>query len=120
MGTVCAPISSITASKPPVFSPQHRAQLKAVVDACIIVLNPCTSGKHGPVREWDVSKVSDMSRMFSGASVFNGDLSKWDVSTVTNMWGMFEGASSFNGDLSQWDVSSVTTMRYMFRDATSF
>ena len=68
----------------------------------------------------DLSGVTDMSRMFYGASSFNGDLSSWDVSSVTDMNNMFLGASSFNGDISSWDVSSVTDMDYMFIAAHAF
>ena len=37
-----------------------------------------------------------MSRMFSHAKSFNGDLSKWDVSIVQYMDAMFSDAVSFN------------------------
>lgn len=63
----------------------------------------------------DVSKVKDMSKLFS-LSNFNGDISKWDVSNVTNMSNMFE-YSKFNGDISKWDVSKVKTMCSMFDGA---
>jgi len=69
---------------------------------------------------WDVSSVTTMYRMFLDASNFNGDISSWDVSSVTNMKGMFRDASSFNQDLSSWDVSSVTSMYSMFFDASNF
>jgi len=59
----------------------------------------------GDISRWDVSKVTDMSRMFA-YSPFNGDISKWDVSNVRNMTAMF-AISQFNGDISQWDVSNV-------------
>ena len=36
------------------------------------------------------------------------DLSKWDVSSVTNMYGMFSGASAFNKDISAWKVGQVS------------
>ena len=68
-----------------------------------------------------------MSRMFSSAKLFSGDISKWDVSNARDMSGMFRSANSFNGDISKWDVSSVsaTRERYkgmndMFLGATSF
>ena len=41
---------------------------------------------------------------------FNMDLSCWNVSKVTNMGRMFESAFEFNNDVSSWDVSSVTDM----------
>ena len=67
---------------------------------------------------WDVSKVTDMSDMFSGAISFNQDISEWDVSSVTGMRDMFRGATAFNHDLSGWDVSKVTEMSFIFRDAS--
>ena len=75
---------------------------------------------NGDISEWDVSWVTDMSRMFANAASFNGDISEWDVSGVTDMSDMFAGASSFNGDISEWDVSGVTDMSGMFFDADSF
>ncbi|MDT0622607.1 BspA family leucine-rich repeat surface protein [Croceitalea vernalis] len=72
------------------------------------------------VSSWDVSNVTDMSEMFSDTGSFNDDLSGWDVSSVTNMSGMFNGADSFDADISGWDVSKVTDMGDMFRGARSF
>merc|ERR1712100_571179 len=75
---------------------------------------------NGNVRDWDVSKVTNMKLLFAFQSSFNGDLSKWDVSQVTDMSSMFVSAASFSSDLSQWDVSKVTSMRKMFYDALNF
>ncbi len=69
---------------------------------------------------WDTSNVTDMSWMFSGAAIFNGDLSSLDTSSVTNMSCMFSEAATFNGDISSWDTSSVTNMSQMFGSATTF
>ena len=80
----------------------------------------CSKGVHGPIGEWDVSRVTDMHGIFSGAKSFNQDLSKWDVSRATNMQDMFANAFSFNQDLSKWDVSRVTNMDAMFYYARSF
>ena len=78
------------------------------------------SSFNGDISTWDVSSVTDMSYMFTHASSFNGNISSWDVSSVTSMQGMFYGASSFNGNISSWDVSSVTSMQGMFQRASSF
>ena len=104
------------------FSPISRLQLKSAVVACL-KLSPsgeCFDGPHGPIVGWDVSRAVDMSRMFSNAKNFDGDISKWDVSRAENMRGMFLGATSFNGDLTKWDVSSVKDMSDMFRGAKIF
>ena len=74
----------------------------------------------GDISSWDVSSVTNMSRTFSGAKVFNGDISSWDVSSVTNMSFMFSGASNFDGDISSWEVGAVTDMSYVFRYAYNF
>jgi surface protein len=58
--------------------------------------------------------------MFSGASIFNGDISAWDVSAVTNMVSMFQNATAFNQAIGAWNTSAVTNMSYMFRDAAAF
>ena len=79
-----------------------------------------SSSFNGDISAWDVSHVTDMKSMFSGATAFNQTLNNWDVSSVTNMSDMFKGATSFNQSLSNWDVSYVTNMSNMFNGATSF
>ena len=74
----------------------------------------------GDLATWNVSSVTDMSGMFLEATAFNGDLAAWNVSSVTDMSGMFESATAFNGDLAAWNVSSVTDMSDMFYIASSF
>lgn len=70
----------------------------------------------------DVSKVTDMNRLFSapGINVGNVDVSNWDVSRVVNMEFMFDGCETFNGDLSRWNVSNVKNTYCMFRGCMSF
>ena len=63
----------------------------------------------------DISKVNDMSGLFSCLS-FQGDISRWDVSNVTDMSYMFS-RSLFNQDISRWNTKSVTTMESMFSDS---
>ncbi|AUP79614.1 BspA family leucine-rich repeat surface protein [Flavivirga eckloniae] len=68
----------------------------------------------------DLSKLTNMSHMFSRASKFNGDINSWDVSNVTNMSGMFYSARSFNQPLDKWKVDNVTDMSSMFYGTTLF
>ncbi len=70
------------------------------------------------MNEWDVSSITDMGFMFSGALNFNQNISSWDVSSVTDMGFMFSGALNFNQNISSWDVSSVTDMSYIFAGDT--
>ena len=92
--------------------PVTERSLKRAKDALI--------AEYGPIEEWDVSKVTDMSYLFGEETAFDGDLSKWDVSNVTNMSGIFCGNRVFNGDMSKWDVSNVTNMGEMFAGAVAF
>lgn len=69
----------------------------------------------------NLSQVTNMSGMFAGALVFNGDLSDWDVSNVSNMYTMFAKAVAFEGTgLSDWKTGNVTNMNGMFYEAEAF
>ena len=76
--------------------------------------------QYGNINTWDVSNITDMSRLFEGKYTFNANISSWDTSNVTDMSNMFSGAYSFNQDIGNWDTSNVTGMSFMFRNATSF
>ena len=76
--------------------------------------------QYGDISTWDVSIVTDMSKLFSLIYDFNEDISNWDVSNVTNMQEMFSRASSFNQPLERWNVSNVTNMDDMFLNAFTF
>lgn len=69
---------------------------------------------NGDISNWDVGSVTDMSYMFASATKFNGDISGWNVENVTNMFGMFDHATSFDGDLGAWDVRNVLNFDFMF------
>ena len=46
--------------------------------------------EYGPINNWDVSGITDMSGLFKGLANFNADISSWDTSGVTSMAGMFQ------------------------------
>jgi surface protein len=56
----------------------------------LIALNADGSGIHptyGPIKDWDLTLVTDLSWLFNNKKTMNADLSNWDVSGVTNMRG---------------------------------
>ena len=122
-GSISRTVCTATTST---FAPQSREELQEAVDEYIIKSSKvsyradCDDSPHGPIGEWDVSRVTNMRALFMNAETFNDDISKWDVSRVTDMNRMFFGAKAFNGDLSKWDVSSVTDMSVTFFGARSF
>ena len=73
-----------------------------------------------PLNNWDVSQVTNMGRVFNSATDFDQPLDSWDTSNVTIMMNMFESASSFNQPINNWDVSQVTNMGRVFNSATDF
>ena len=86
--------------------------------------------EYGPIEDWDVSKVTDMSELFCasgcvtnndlGAASFDADLGKWDTGRVTTMESMFQGAAAFDANIGGWNTAKVTTMNAMFQDASAF
>ena len=109
------------------LKPANKEELKKIINKRIL-----TEGYKCNLNDIDVSDITDISGLFSGRS-FNGDISEWNVSKVTNMSRMFEGDWSwgeetddwdddpfigFNGDISRWDVSNVTDMSRMFNCST--
>ena len=59
----------------------------------------------------DLSSVTDMRWMFSGATAFNQDIGAWDVSKVRHMQNMFDGAtlstSNYDALLTGWDAQNL-------------
>jgi len=55
-----------------------------------------------------------MNSMFAYAYSFNQDLKNWNVSKVTDMSSMFKEAKSFNQDIGSWSVGNVRYMKSMF------
>ena len=93
------------------LQPKNKRELK---DLILQEINK--NGQKCNLNHIDVSKIDDMSYLFSSTydfPQFNGDISGWDVSKVEDMRGMFY-KSKFNGDLSSWDVRKVKDMDSMF------
>jgi len=75
---------------------------------------------HTATDQPNLSNVTSMFAMFSGASKFDSDISGWDVSNVEIMGALFNEASVFNSPLNGWVVSSATDLSHMFSRATKF
>lgn len=73
-----------------------------------------------PLPRLDVSRIENMSFMFSGAANFNENIGDWNVSRVRSMEAMFFAARRFNRPIGGWDTSNVTTMSNMFRNCDEF
>jgi surface protein len=83
--------------------------------------NTC-SQVNGPVNQWDISGIINLTAFFSFASLFNQPLNNWDVSSVTTFNQTFRSASSFNQDISSWSIntSSSVDMQNMFLNNSAF
>ena len=72
------------------------------------------------LKDLNLSKVKDMSYMFSGCSATTIDIANWDTSSVNNLNRTFAYCTKVTSlDLSSWDTSNVTNMSYMFSYCTS-
>ena len=77
------------------YQPKTREELRQAIQEY-------QQGKHqerGEPNDWDVSLITDMSRLFYYNYTFNEPLNKWVTKQVTNMSEMFYGASKFNQPL---------------------
>jgi surface protein len=117
------------AIRPPMPPPAQRTQETPITNNNIpVLIYNYIYNRNGvpadlrdiPIGNWDVSRVTNMSNLFSGLESFNEPLNDWNVSNVTNMTSMFDGATSFNQPLDRWNVSNVRNMRNMFNGASSF
>ena len=63
--------------------------------------------KYGPIADWCVSAITDMSSLFKDDNDDYGVYTYDDDDSGSDLKG-------FNADISGWDTSSVTTMRAMF------
>jgi surface protein len=72
------------------------------------------------INTWNTSTISEMSFIFSGATVFNQNISNWNTALVTDMSQMFMSASAFNQNIGSWVTKNVTNMSLMFNNAGAF
>jgi surface protein len=70
------------------------------------------------IAHWNVSQVTDMSRLFDEWYDFDIEL-HWDTGNVTNMAQMFRGCRSYNKPIN-FDTHNVNDMGLMFLGCSSF
>ena len=63
---------------------------------------------------FNTSRVTNMSRMFSGCGDTSLNLSSFNTENVTNMSYMFSGCGATSLNLSSFNTENVTNMSYMF------
>jgi len=72
------------------------------------------------LEEWNVQRVTSLSRTFRIAKKMEADLSQWQTPLLQDMSLTFYRAESFNHPLSDWTTSQVTDMSYMIAFAKQF
>ncbi len=96
------------------YHPKTREELKELVKKLIE-----ERGNEADLNDIDTSRITNMSDLFI-FSEFNGDISLWNVSNVTDMTRMFYECKNFNCDLSGWYVSKVIYTESMFENCKNF
>jgi len=141
-GGVLSTATSVNGDDSECLSPGQPAAtpttLRRVVDACLDAVpsgEKCCSTDRGcadpssarcrgagcvDAPDWDVSRMTDMTRLFKDRTEFNQDISRWDTSSVTSFKETFRNASSFNQDLSGWGLSPGVDFTATFLDAGAF
>ena len=78
---------------PPQTTFTDTAELKTAVQA-FDENSTVAIATYGPIADWDVSAITDMSYLIYNLQNFNADISNWNTSGVTNMQGMFKVRST--------------------------
>ena len=81
--------------------PEHQKVTKQYVisemtnDTIRTAVTNLAESQYGHISTWDVSRVTNMSKLFKDKEDFNEDISYWNVSNVTDMSDMFFNAYLF-------------------------
>ena len=66
----------------------HNVMFKSVVDdwcGTDAAKKTAVQTAHGPIEDWDVSRITNMNKLFKDKTSFDNDLSKWNTRAVTTM-----------------------------------
>ena len=66
----------------------------------------------------NLSNLTSLQSMFSGALLANPNTTNWDVSNVTHMDFMFQEALSANPNVQNWAINNIQSMDGMFEGVT--
>lgn len=92
----------------------HVTSLEKMFMDCWNLNGPANMG------DWDIENVTNLSRMFQDATIFNQDIGNWNVENVTSISNMFRGATNFNQNIGNWNTKNIQFMSSVFRDASAF
>lgn len=70
--------------------------------------------------QWDMSHITLMDNMFSGATSFNEDIGGWNTARVESMDRMFYNATSFNTSIEDWCVRNILSRPVEFDIGSGF
>jgi surface protein len=76
------------------------------------------NGGSDSIKNWNTSKLTNMSYLLQGQALFNQPIASWDTSKVTNMLQVFRNTIGFNQPLGDWNVSLVTNFSNFMLEKT--
>ena len=63
------------------FAPDNSTALRSAMRECT---NTCVHSDGSHIRDWDVSRITDMEAALMNLGGFNANISSWNTSGVTN------------------------------------
>ena len=99
---------------------QYTCQPKNKDELRKILKDRLKEDPNADLNDIDVSKIINISAVFTGLNPHNINISDWDMSNVENAGYMFYGCEHFNCDLSNWDMSKVKKIHCMFAYCKKF